>query len=72
MSKCPVCGTYYGSGPWLVKECGGEGKCPAREAGERPSPQHVLCACNRRWLEHTNAQHGGHEFDFCSADSQHR
>jgi len=66
MSKCPVCGTYFGEGPcWLVKECGGDGNCPARDAGELPSLEHVLCACNRRWLANAAAVNEGHGFNDC-------
>lgn len=47
---CPVCHTTNTDHSTEERECGGEGGCPAREAGTRPTPQYVLCACNRRWL----------------------
>ncbi len=64
---CSICGTYYHGRNEVISECGGEGHCPAREAGERPSPQHVLCACNRRWLGDVFAKLDGHEYEDCQA-----
>lgn len=72
-TKCPVCGTKYGTAAevfakdtqFLVEECGGEGNCPAREAGPRPTPSHVLCACNRRWLASCSDSTEGHAFEHC-------
>lgn len=66
-SMCPICETVYGDPPWTVEECGGDGRCPAREAGPRPTEQHVLCACNRRWLETPSSSIEGHGFDDCGA-----
>ena len=70
-TECPVCGTYYGTREQHYRkelemvECGGEGKCPAREAGPRPTPGHVLCACNRSWLESSECSSGLHAYDDC-------
>lgn len=67
--KCPVCETVYGSlghpSKLESKECGGEGNCPARHAGDRPSENAVLCACNRRWLVDCDKPENGHGFDDC-------
>ena len=76
MHQCPICGTYYPaensfSVVPVVDECGGKGKCPAREAGSRPSSQHVLCACNRRWLSDVHAELDGHEYEDCKRDGLH-
>ena len=65
-TKCPICGTHYEvAEQYKSEECGGEGNCPAREAGDRPSAWHVLCACNRRWLGDSGELRDGHGFDDC-------
>jgi len=68
-TQCPVCLTVYvfedEPEPFNVQECGGEGKCPARKAGERPSKEYVLCACNRQWLPDADVLVEGHGWDDC-------
>lgn len=65
-TKCPVCGTYYeAAAVYKLEECGGDGKCPARAAGERPSAAHTLCACNRKWL-YDGRSSGEHGHDDCA------
>lgn len=71
-TKCPVCGTFYElADEYVAVECGGEGRCPARKAGARPSPDHVLCACNQSWLKDgpelvmIPTQEGEHGFEDC-------
>lgn len=65
-TKCPVCGTYYETASvYKLEECGGDGNCPAREAGDRPSSHHILCACNRRWLDNGKAL-DNHGYEHCT------
>jgi hypothetical protein len=67
--KCPICGTYYETAPkYELVECAGVGCCPARKAGERPNKEHVLCACNQKWL-HDNGNMplvAAHGYDHCT------
>ncbi len=69
-TQCPVCFTVYGEPDHdlaedILEECGGEGNCPARSAGERPSQEHVLCACNRTWLPDCTQTVAGHGWNDC-------
>ena len=65
-TKCPVCGTtYIDSDHYIEAECGGEGNCPARKAGQKPSEVAYLCACNKRWLGH-NIVSTTHSYNHCT------
>lgn len=69
-TKCPICGTVYTKAEkYDAVECGGEGNCPAREAGPRPDKKHVLCACNQRWLHDDGnmAMEGSHGYEHCTS-----
>jgi hypothetical protein len=59
--------------PTTDEECGGEGKCPARKAGPRPSKIHVLCACNQTWLldDELMPLVAFHGYDHCEKDETH-